>query len=145
MTTAATPVQQSETQQFLQASLRAIVRAEDQGRLPIRFTGTGVAVWKTFRNELTSADLVALVIQDAGVTMPVPFDPRVWWPGWPDWALLQVSGDADYWIQQALEQADQPRDTYLREQADFLGMDLPTDGAMDALPMPESHEHCQYQ
>jgi hypothetical protein len=66
MIAATTTVQQSEIRQFLQASLRAIVRAEAQGRLPARFTGTGVAVWETFRHELTPADLVALCVQDAG-------------------------------------------------------------------------------
>jgi hypothetical protein len=69
------PIQRSEIQQFLQVSLCAIVRAEAQGRLPARFTGTGVAIWETFRNELTPADLVALCVQDAGVTMPIPLDP----------------------------------------------------------------------
>jgi hypothetical protein len=140
MLSATTTVEQNEVPQFLQASLRAVVRAEAQGRLPARFTGTGVAVWETFRNELTAADLVALAIQDAGVTMPVPFDPRVWWSGWPDWTLFQASEDAERWIQEALEQADLPRDAYLREQAAFLEIGLPADAAVTALPTPASHE-----
>lgn len=140
MLSVTTTVQQSEIHQFLQASLRAIVRAEAQGRLPARFMGAGVAVWETFRNELDAADLVALAIQDAGLTMPVPFDPRVWWSGWPDWALFQASEDTGRWIQEALEQADLPRDAYLREQAAFLEIGLPADAAVTALPMPASHE-----
>ncbi len=141
MLSATTTVEQNEVPQFLQASLRAIVRAEAQGRLPARFTGTGVAVWETFRNELTAADLVALTIQDVGVTMPVPFDPRVWWPEWSVWALFRQSpDDARRWIQEALERADLPRDAYLREQAAFLEIGLPADAAVTALPTPASHE-----
>jgi len=135
-----TSFQRGEIHQFLQVSLRAIVRAEAQGRLPARFTGAGVVVWETFRNELTAADLVVLAIQDAGVTMPVPFDPRVWWPDWPGWTLLQSSEDVGRWTQEALEQADLPRDVYLREQAAFLGIDLPADATVAALPTPASHE-----
>ena len=86
-------------QQFFEASLRAIVRAEADERVPARFTGTGKAVWDTFRNELTTADLVSLCVQDAGVTMPVPFDPSSWWPDWPARALLRPSeADADNWL-----------------------------------------------
>jgi hypothetical protein len=126
---------------FLKASLRAIVRAEPAGRVPSRFTGTGVAVWNTFRNELTAADLVALSIQDAGAAMPVPFDPSLWWPDWPDWAWLDRSpAEAEEWINEALVQADQPRDEYLREQAADLGLELSSEEAVAALPTPERHE-----
>jgi hypothetical protein len=141
MSSVATTVEQSEIHQFLRASLRAVVRAEAQGRLPARFTGTGVAVWETFRNELTPADLVALAIQDAGVTMPIPFDPRAWWPAWPDWVLFcQSPGDAGRWIEEASERADLPRDAYLREQATLLEIDLPADAVVAALPTPEPHQ-----
>jgi len=134
-------VTRNEVHQFLHASLRAIVRAETQGRVPARFTATGAEVWDIFRNELTAADLVALTIQDAGTAMPVPFDPRHWWPVWPDWVLFRQSpDDAERWIQEALQQADLPRDAYLRQQADFLEIEVPADSAVDALPTPEPHE-----
>jgi len=132
---------QKEIQRFLQAGLRALVRAEADGRVPARFTGKGQAVWNTFRNELTAADLVALSIQDAGVAMPVPFDPGRWWPDWPDWALLgQSSADVEGWIDEALAQAGQSRDAYVRAQAAALGIDLPADDAVVALPTPPRHE-----
>ena len=141
MSSASATVGQSEVNQFLQASLRAIARAEAQERLPARFTGTGAEIWKTFRNELNVADLVALAIQDAGVTMPVPFDPRQWWPAWPDWVLFrQAPDDAERWIQAALEQADLPRDAYLQAQAALLEIGLPDAAAVNALPTPEPHE-----
>ena len=37
-------VRQSNIQQFFKANLRAIVRAEAAGRVPSRFSGSGVAV-----------------------------------------------------------------------------------------------------
>jgi hypothetical protein len=130
-----------EIEQFLQVSLRAIARAEAAGRLPARFTGRGVAVWNTFRNELTAADLAALSIQDAGVTMPIPFDPSQWWPGWPDWALFSQSPtQVEAWISEALAQTGQPRDAYLRQQAAALGVERPSDEAVAALPTPARHE-----
>jgi hypothetical protein len=141
MPSTATTDQQTDVQQFLRASLRALVRAEANARIPARFTGMGKAVWDTFRNELTAADLVALGIQDAGVTMPVPFAPGLWWPNWPDWALLgQSPAEVERWVAKALTQADQPRDAYLRQQATALGVDLPADEAVAILPTPPRHE-----
>lgn len=141
MPSTTTADRQTEIQLFLQASLRAIVRAEADRRIPPRFTDTGQAVWDTFRNELTAADLVALSIQDAGVTMPIPFDPSHWWPDWPDWALLRQSpADAERWISEALARVDQPCDVYLREQAAALRIALPPDEAVAALPTPPRHE-----
>jgi hypothetical protein len=126
---------------FAQASLRSIVRAEAQGRVPARFTGTGAEVWKTFRNELNAADLVALAIQDVGVTMPIPFAPRQWWPEWPDWVIFHQSpDDAQGWVEEALEHTALPSDDYLRGQAALLGIDLAADVAVAMLPVPEPHE-----
>jgi hypothetical protein len=62
MSSTLTSDQKTETQQFLNTSLQAMIRAEADGRIPARFTGTGRAVWDTFRNELTAADLIALTI-----------------------------------------------------------------------------------
>lgn len=136
-----TPDRKVEIEEFLKVSLRAIARAEAAGRLPARFTGSGVAVWNTFRNELTAADLAALSIQDAGVTMPIPFDPSPWWPGWPDWALFSQSPtEVEAWVSEALAQTDQPRDAYLRQQATALGVEQPSDEAVAALPTPARHE-----
>jgi len=132
---------QDEMQQFFATSLRAILRAEAKGRVPERFVGTGMAVWETFRNELTTADLVSLCVQDAGVTMPVPFDPSSWWPDWPARALLRPSEtDADNWLADAISRVDEPRDSYLSGLAATLGIDLPPEDAMAGLPRPERHE-----
>ncbi len=131
----------SETHRFFKSSLRALVRAERDGRVPARFTGTGRDIWATFRNELSPADLVVLCIEDAGATMPIPFNPSVWWPEWSERARLNLSPtDAEQWIRESLTDADQPRDAYLREQAATLGIDPPTSKAVAALPTPPRHE-----
>jgi hypothetical protein len=132
---------QTDVQQFLRASLRAILRAEDQDRLPARFTGTGQEIWRIFRNELDAADLAALAVQDAGAAMPVPFDPRRWWPEWPDWVLFrQPADEAEGWIAEARDHAGLDRDGYLRRQAALLEIDLPTPDQIAALPTPKPHE-----
>ena len=141
MASVTTAAWQSEIQRFLQVSLRALVRAETDGRLPVRFTSTGKDIWNTFRNELSAADLVGLCIQDAGVTMPVPFDPSRWWPDWPDWALMgQSPADAERWINETLVEAGQPRDGYLRQQAAALGVEIPPSELLEFLPTPPRHE-----
>lgn len=130
-----------DIKQFWVTSLRALVRADVQGRVPARLTGTGRAVWATFRNELTAADLVCLCIEDAGVTMPIPFDPAEWWPDWP--ARTQPCpqpADAERWIAEALTDADQPRDAYLRQQAAALEVAVAPEGAVAGLPTPLAHE-----
>lgn len=133
--------EQSATKQFFRICLRALIRAEVESRVPARFTGTGKDIWATFRNELTAADLVTLCIEDAGATMSIPFSPRLWWPDWPDRARLNLSStDAEQWIEESLAQAGRPRDVYLREQAETLGLDLPADKAVAALPTPPRHE-----
>jgi hypothetical protein len=128
---------------FFETTTRAIIRAEVEGRVPARFTGTGRDIWATFRNELTLADLVTLCIEDAGATMPIPFNPGLWWPDWPDRTRLNLSStDADQWIKESLAHADQPRDAYLRAQAATLGLDPPSNEAVAALPTPARHERC---
>lgn len=150
----ATPV---DVSLFLQASLRALIRAEVAGRVPPRFTGAGPDVWGAFRNELTAADLATLVIQDAGVSMPVPFAPEQWWPGpvpstssgqalsraegWPEWGVLrQPPAAVQTWIDAALAVAEQPRDAYLRDQAGLLSIELPSDETLSSLRLPLRHE-----
>lgn len=129
------------TTPFLQASLRALIRAEVKGRVPPRFTGTGPDVWATFRNELTPSDLAVLCIQDAGESMPVPFAPELWWPEWPEWGLLRRgSAEVPVQIEAALTQAEQPREAYLRAQVGLLGIELPSDEVLAPFRLPARHE-----
>lgn len=57
------------------ALLHAIARDEAAGRRPQRLTEPKLDTWKRFRGRLTSADFVALLLEDAAVLHPVPFDP----------------------------------------------------------------------
>lgn len=137
----AAAVQPDDVALFLRASLGALIRAEVAGRVPPRFKGTGPEVWAAFRNELTATDLAVLVIQDAGVSMPVPFAPEQWWPGWPEWgALRQSPVEVQAWMTDALALAEQPRDAYLRGQARLLGIELPPDESLATLRLPLRHE-----
>ncbi len=130
---------------FCQAALRALIRAELKERVPARFTGVGQDVWKTFRNELTLADLLVLSIQDIAVNMPIPFDPQRWFPVGagvvPTWSELQVGTEAvQGWLAVAHQQAELPLDDYLRQQAGLLNIALPDKSILDKLPTPEKHE-----
>ena len=132
---------QIEIEQFVQASLRAILRGEAEERVPPRFSSKGEALWNTFRNELTVADLTALAIQDIGVTMPIPFDPGRWWPGWPDWELLKLPPpDVEKWLAEALLHAEVDRDDYVQTQAAMLGIEIPSNDSVTGLPTPQQHE-----
>jgi len=132
---------EKDVHQFLKVSLRAILRAEANGRIPQRFTGASQEIWRTFRNELTQADLVALAIQDAGATMPVPFDPTTWWPEWPDWALRNLpEQQVQQWVTDAQKSVHQTQEDYLRKQAAELDLVLPETEKLSALPTPQPHE-----
>jgi hypothetical protein len=73
--------------------------------------------------------------------MPIPFDPRTWWPEWPDWALLQHRPeDADRWIRQALQWSELPRQEYLERQAAFLEVARPEKATISDLPTPARYE-----
>ena len=130
-------------QQFMHTCLRALIRAEADGRVPKRFTGDGPAIWHTFRNELTIADLVTLAIEDMGVLMPIPFKPTDWWPDWPDWALLnQPETAVQSWLDAARGEIGQSQQHYLRTQAQLLELSLPEDALFIDLPTPASFEQC---
>lgn len=80
MTVIVVAEQEKTIRRFIKTSLRAIVRAELDGRFPKRFSGTGQEVWLTFHNEPTADDLIVLAIQDASVTTPIHYNPSLWRP-----------------------------------------------------------------
>src|SRR3990167_8934638 len=55
--------------------LHAIARDEAAGRRTQRLTEPKLDTWARFRGRLNSADLVALLFEDAAVLHRVPFDP----------------------------------------------------------------------
>ena len=62
------------TLDYAQAVLFAIARDEALGRRPARLTEPGLATWRRFRGRLDVADLVRLLLEDAAVAQPLPFD-----------------------------------------------------------------------
>ncbi|MBN1536874.1 MAG: hypothetical protein JW908_09100 [Anaerolineales bacterium] len=126
---------------FVRIALNALIRAEADGRVPARFSGTGPEIWRTFSNELSIANLAAITIQDTGATMPIPFAPEKWWPDWPVWTLLQIPDqDVEIWVQEALSNHEQPQQSFLRQQAALLGISLPEEAVLADLDTPAAHE-----
>jgi hypothetical protein len=54
--------------------LHAIARDEAAGRRTQRLTEPKLDTWARFRGRLTSVDLISLLIEDAAVLHPIPFD-----------------------------------------------------------------------
>ena len=60
---------------YLAAALQALVREEQAGRRQRRLLEAGQA-WQRFRGRLDSHDVIELVLEDAAVNQPEPFDVR---------------------------------------------------------------------
>src|SRR5258708_7704717 len=61
---------------YLGAALHALVREEQVGRRPRRLLEPGQATWHRFRGRLGLSDFVQLLLEDAAVVQPEPFDVR---------------------------------------------------------------------
>ena len=101
--------------------LHAIARDEAAGRRTARLTEPELATWSRFRGRLTSADLVALLFEDAAVLHRIPFDPAaLGGPLAPEGLPVTVT---DHWLacvaSLALQQAGPD---YVLEQARLLGI-----------------------
>lgn len=117
----------------------ALVRAEMAERLPTRLSSRGGEIWKAFRNELKSNDLLSLVIRDVAVTHPIPFAVEQIMPGATSNALFQVTAqDVREWTKQALEQADLSSYDFLRTMAAMLQVAHPR--ATEGLPLVQPHQ-----
>ena len=125
---------------FASVAANALVRAEIAGRLPPRFTRSGPRLWDAFRNELTEADLLDLAVRDLAVAMPQFFALNQLWPEASGDELRTISPtEADQYITEAIAQADQPTEAYLRAQAEALSIRLPSTESLNILPHPEAH------
>jgi len=115
------------------------IQSEAGSRFVERITTVVATLRQQQRNVL---DYLTEACDAANWDRKAPFDPGQWWPDWPDWPMLHQSPtDAEKWIEDVLAKSDRPRDAYLREQAAFLGIDLPADEAVAVLPTPPRHEH----
>ncbi len=63
-----------DTALFVEACLLAIARSEHAGRRPARLTEPGLATWRRFKGHLGAGHLARLLIEDAAVVQPLPFD-----------------------------------------------------------------------
>jgi hypothetical protein len=57
------------------ALTHALAREERSGRRPLRLLEPGRATWNRFRGRLNDVALLDLLLEDAAVAQPVPFDP----------------------------------------------------------------------
>jgi len=122
--------------------LVALARDETAGRRTPRLTEPGLATWQRWKGRLSSADLVALLFEDAAVLHGIPFDPaRVGEALDP--ARLS-SSVADVWLaalsvsSPASPSLTSPGPEYILEQARLLG--LPTKLARSELHVVKSHQ-----
>ena len=59
---------------YLAAALHALAREEHAGRRPRRLIEPGHATWQRFRGRLGPRDFAELLLEDAAVNQPEPFD-----------------------------------------------------------------------
>src|SRR5262245_12045153 len=63
-----------ELDEYTRVLLHALARDEVSGRRSPRLTEAGFATWQRFRGRLGSTDLLRLLVEDAAVGYPIPFD-----------------------------------------------------------------------
>lgn len=120
--------------------LRALGREESLGRRPKRLLEPGLATWTQFHGRLQPSALLELVLEDAAVSQPVPFD------------AARILGRADplsrvpaielkRWLDALVAEGDQntPSAAYIQAQAKLLG--LPTKIARSDLVVVKPHQH----
>ncbi|MBI4699809.1 MAG: hypothetical protein HY744_01360 [Deltaproteobacteria bacterium] len=127
---------------FAQVMLRALAREEALGRRPKRLLEPGLATWTQFRGRLRETALLELVLEDAAVSQPEPFDAgRVL--GNADLVACvpaaEVRGWLDVFVGEAPADAASSSAAYIQAQAKLLG--LPTKIARSDLPVVRAHQH----
>ncbi len=117
--------------------LHAIARDEAAGRRTQRLTEPKLDTWARFRARLTSADLVALLFEDAAVLHRVPFDPAP--VGGPLRLDRLPTSIADGWLSSIGSLAlDTAGPEYILEQARRL--ELPMRMARSDLHVVKAHQ-----
>lgn len=117
--------------------LHAIARDEAAGRRTQRLTEPKLDTWARFRGRLTSADLVALLFEDAAVLHRVPFDPAT--VGGPLRLDRLPAAIADGWLSSIGSLTlDAAGPEYILEQARRLG--VPMRMARSDLQVVKAHQ-----
>jgi hypothetical protein len=119
--------------------LRALGREEALGRRPKRLLEPGLATWTQFRGRLRETALLELVLEDAAVSQPVPFDAgRILGKTEP---LARVPAfELKRWLDALVAEGEQatPSAAYIQAQAKLLG--LPTKIARSDLLVVKPHQ-----
>lgn len=123
--------------------LYAIARDEAAGRRPARLTEPKLDTWTRFKGRLTTADFVALLLEDAAVLHPIPFDPSTLGDSIDRGASIDPShisdAAAEEWIRElARAPLTTPSAEYITAQARLL--DLPTRMARSDLHVVKPHQ-----
>ena len=119
---------------YSEAVVRALLREEARERRPKRLLEPARATWTQFRGRLNDSSLIEILLEDAAVSQPLPFDPFRAFPG--ERPLQRVPADR----LRAFIDAPPPRGSsseYVTSQAKLLG--LPTRIARSDLPVVKPH------
>jgi hypothetical protein len=128
---------QRPTAAWAAALLHALARDEAAGRRPQRLTEPRLATWSRFRGRLTTADLVAIVFEDAAVLHRVPFEPSS--VGGPIQTIGLTESVANAWLEVVgTLDLKAPGPDYVEEQARLLG--LPTRIARSDFHVVKAHQ-----
>ncbi len=120
---------------YTEAVIRALLREEARDRRPKRLLEAGRATWTQFRGRLTDAALVEILLEDAAVAQPVPFDASRMLGG--DRPVQRVPVDrVRGWLDASA--LDGPSPDYIAAQAKLLG--LPTRLGRSDLPVIKAHQ-----
>lgn len=122
---------------YTAALLHALARDEAAGRRQKRLTEPNLATWARFRGRLTSAELAALLFEDAGVTHPIPFGAEALDDSLTPHKLSPKVVDA-YLDTLANADLTTPGADYITEQARLLG--VPTRLARADLYQMKAHQ-----
>jgi hypothetical protein len=119
------------------AVLHAVAREEVAGRRRAALTEARLETWERFRGRLSSTDLVTLLLEDAAVLHPVPFDPGA--VGSPFQPARLPEELTDAWLKAVGGlPLNQVGTEYILDQARLLG--LPTRMARSELHVVKAHQ-----
>lgn len=123
---------------YVAAMLWGLAREERAGRKPKRLLETDRATWERFRGRMGLRELARLLLEDAAVTQPEPFDVgRLLGPAQASLELIPESVLGDWMGELAALPLDGPAKPYLEAQASLLG--VPGKPKLSDLPQLKSY------
>jgi hypothetical protein len=120
---------------YAQAMVRALLREEAHDRRPKRLLEADRATWAQFRGRLTDTALVEILLEDAAIAQPIPFDASRLLGGDRPVQHIPV-GQVHAWLEAPA--IDGSPAEYIAAQAKLLG--LPTRLGRSDLPVVKSHQ-----